>query len=207
VKLALKKLLQAHPSIQVSTLLSGSLSTPSAKGTFVPQGDYESIATVSVGSGGSSSVTFTSIPQTFAHLQLRYLCRDSRTGTFDSPVDLTFNGSSSSYSKQFLQGNGSSVSAGADISQSFLRLEGGANNTLSDSFAAGVTDILDYTSTSKNKTVYQIAGVDKNGSGFLRILGGSWYATPAAITSITLTPFSSPFAQYSHFALYGIKGA
>jgi hypothetical protein len=201
------RLLGANPSIQVSTLLSGSLSTPSAKGVFVPQGDYESIATVLVGSGGSSSVTFTSIPQTYAHLQLRYISRDARTGSVDSPVDLTFNGSSSSYSKQFLQGAGSTVSAGAETGSTYLRLEGGGNQSLSDSFGAGVADILDYTSTSKNKTVYQIAGVDKNGSGFVRILGGSWYISPVAITSITLTPFSSPFAQYSHFALYGIKGA
>jgi hypothetical protein len=171
-------------------------------------GSFESIATITVGSGGSSSVTFTSIPQTFTHLQLRYISRDARTGSGDSPVDLTFNGSSAAnYSKQFLQGAGSTVSAGAETGMTYLRLEGGGNQSLSDSFGVGITDILDYTSTVKNKTVYQLAGVDKNGSGFVRILGGSWYASPAAITSITLTPFSSPFTQYSHFALYGIRGA
>ena len=33
---------------------------------------YDSIATTTVGAGGASSVTFSSIPQTYTHLQLRY---------------------------------------------------------------------------------------------------------------------------------------
>jgi hypothetical protein len=32
-------------------------------------GDFESIATVTVGSGGSAVISFTSIPSTYAHLQ------------------------------------------------------------------------------------------------------------------------------------------
>jgi hypothetical protein len=34
-------------------------------------GDFESIATVSVGSGGAADVEFTSIPATYTHLQIR----------------------------------------------------------------------------------------------------------------------------------------
>ena len=182
----------------------------SASGSAVPTEatSYESISTVTVGSGGSSSVTFSSIPGTYTHLQLRYLVRDARTNGFDSPVDLTFNGSSATaYSKHFLEGNGSNASSGAETSKTYMRLEGAGNNTQSSAFGAAITDILDYTSTSKNKTVRQLSGIDKNGSGMVRFVSGLWYATPAAITSITLTPFSSPFAEYSHFALYGIKGA
>jgi hypothetical protein len=36
-------------------------------------GDYESIATVSVGGGGAADVEFTSIPGTYTHLQIRAL--------------------------------------------------------------------------------------------------------------------------------------
>jgi hypothetical protein len=170
-------------------------------------GSYESIATVTVGSGGSSTISFTSIPSTYQHLQLRYICRDARTAYNDSPVDLIFNGSSATaYSKHFLQGYGSGVNAGAETSQTYMRLEGAGNNTLPSAFGAGITDILDYTSTTKNKTVRQLFGVDKNGDGIVRLVSGLWYASPVAITSITLTPFSSPFAEYSSFALYGIKG-
>ena len=103
--------------------------------TPAASGSYESIATVSVGSGGSSSVTFSSIPQTFAHLQLRYISKDARSDSSDSPVDLTFNGSSASnYSKQFLQGASSSVLAGAETGRPYLRLEGGGNQSYQGRF-------------------------------------------------------------------------
>jgi hypothetical protein len=75
-------------------------------------------------------------------------------------------------------------------------------------FGGGVVDILDYASTSKNKTIRTLSGADINGAGGdLRLSSGLWFATPAAITSITLyaNGGSSDFAQYSSFALYGIK--
>jgi hypothetical protein len=167
-------------------------------------GSYESIETYIVGSGGQSSVTFSSIPATFTHLQIRSISRDARA-YYGSPMDLTFNGSgATAYARHRLAGDGSSATSGADTSQTYMRLEGGGNTA--NTFNASIIDILDYTSTNKNKTVRQLAGIDANGSGDVTLVSGLWYATPAAITSITLTPFSSPFAQYSHFALYGIKG-
>lgn len=170
---------------------------------YVPP-SYDSIATVIVGSGGASSITFSSIPGTYTDLQIRSISRDARA-YYGSPIDLTFNGSSATaYARHRLAGDGSSASSGADTSQTFMRLEGGGNTA--NTFNASIIDILDYTSTSKNKTVRQLAGIDANGSGDVTLVSGLWYATPVAITSITLTPFSSPFAQYSKFALYGIKG-
>ena len=200
----------AYTFTVTATNSTGTSKASSASNSVTPVslGDMDPIAMVEVGSSGSSSITFSSIPQTYTHLQLRYISRDARTAYNDSPIDLTFNGSSATaYAKHFLQGDGSSAIAGSETSQTYLRLEGAGNNTLSSAFGAGVTDILDYTSTTKNKTVRQLFGVDKNGNGIVRLVSGLWYATPAAITSITLTPYSSPFAQYSHFALYGIKGA
>jgi hypothetical protein len=35
---------------------------------------YESIETVTVGSGGSATVTFSSIPATYTHLQIKRYC-------------------------------------------------------------------------------------------------------------------------------------
>ena len=40
-------------------------------------GSYESIATVTVGSGGSSYIEFTSIPGTYTHLQIRGILRNT----------------------------------------------------------------------------------------------------------------------------------
>jgi len=179
-------------------------------GSTISTSSYESIATVTVGSGGSSSIAFSSIPQTYKHLQMRYISADARGTYSNSPVDMTFNGSSATaYDRHVLTGDGSNAASFAEINQNFIRLEGGAN--VANTYLSGIVDILDYTSTSKAKTVRSFSGIDANAGGNLageiNLNSGLWYATPAAITSITLTPYSSPFRQYTQFALYGIKGA
>jgi hypothetical protein len=72
-------------------------------------------------------------------------------------------------------------------------------------YSATIVDILDYANTSKYKTARALGGVDKNGSGYVTLYSGSWRNT-AAISSITLFPSAGTWTQYSHFALYGIKG-
>ena len=185
---------------ELLNIIAGTLSV----GVTPSTASYESIATVTVGSGGSSTIEFTSIPSTYTHLQMRFLSLDSRNLYDDSPIDMQFNSDTgSNYSRHSIVGDGTVYAQGA-TSQSFIRLLGG---TISSYFAGGVVDILDYTSTSKTKTVRCLAGSDKNGSGFVTLISGLWFATPAAITSIKLTPFSAPFKQYTQFALYGIKGS
>jgi len=75
-------------------------------------------------------------------------------------------------------------------------------------FGVVVIDILDYANTNKYKTTRALAGLDINAAGgFIALRSGNWRNTNA-ITTITLKPESSRiFAQYSQFALYGIKGA
>ena len=63
------------PSAQVSSLTTGSITLPSAKRGFLESADYESISTILVDSSGSSSVTFSDIPQTYKHLQIRTIGR------------------------------------------------------------------------------------------------------------------------------------
>jgi hypothetical protein len=67
-------------------------------------------------------------------------------------------------------------------------------------------DILDYANTSKNKTIRMLSGNDRNGSGDIILISGLWAST-SAINQIDLRLESAAnFAQYSQFALYGIKG-
>lgn len=68
-------------------------------------------------------------------------------------------------------------------------------------------DILDYTSTNKNKTMRTLQGMDSNGGGTISLHSGLYYGTTNAVTSIKLYAASGGnLNQYSHFALYGIKG-
>jgi hypothetical protein len=177
-------------------------------GTGVPPvtNSYESIATVAL-SGSQSSIQFSSIPSTFKHLQLRLFLKDDRALNRDS-VKLTFNGDSGlNYTEHAMFGDGSSASAqaGAPTNQiSMYRASG--NSSATNIFGAIIADVLDYQNTSKNKTLRYLGGVDFNGSGEVWFGSGSWMNT-SAVSSITIAPANaSNFLQYSHAALYGIKG-
>jgi hypothetical protein len=166
---------------------------------------YESIATVTVGSGGSGTIDFTSIPSTYTHLQIRALFGTNGAG---QAYAVNFNSdTANNYAYHYLQGNGASTSVGASINRAFTLLTDNSGAGTSTSPSVFVMDLLDYRSTSKNKTIRLLNGYDGNGSGDIRLDSGLWFATPAAITSISISGLSSAtFSQYSSFALYGIKG-
>lgn len=168
-------------------------------------GDYESIATVSVGAGGSSTISFTSIPSTYQHLQIRGFGRTNRASTNDV-LRIRYNSDTgSNYSVHVLNGDGSLAESFANTSQTYQQVYIIAgNNATSGVFGAFVTDILDYKNTNKYKTLRQLGGTDNNGNGVIGFSSGLWMNT-AAISSIDITAIGS-FSQYSSFALYGIKG-
>jgi hypothetical protein len=180
----------------------------SSGGAAAAAGDYESIATVTVGSGGSSSISFTSIPSTYQHLQIRLIARSDRTAINNDYLEMTFNSDTgASYSFHQLLGDGSTASANSGTSQNNILVSRIATTGGSASIFGGILlDILDYDNTSKYKTTRSLGGADQNGSGLIYFNSGLWMNT-SAITSITLKPSSTyVFQQYSSFALYGIKG-
>ena len=161
---------------------------------------YDSIQTVTVGSGGQSSITFNSIPATYTHLQIRGISRGAQVAT----NFMRFNGdTSSNYSSHYMFGDGSAVNSGSlngDKMYAFF------STTVSGFFGGAIIDILDYANTNKYKTIRSLSGGDENSSGYAEFLSGSWRNTNA-ITSITLVTGTGNIAEYSRFALYGIKGA
>lgn len=168
---------------------------------------YESIATITVGAGGSASIDFTSIPSTFTHLQLRGIVKNTAASTSVSSGYFRLNNDTgANYATHYLNGSGSAVGAGGIASQTsaYSLTDIGANAT--SVFGGFVMDILDYKNTSKYKTVRSLTGVDNNGSGYLQIFSGLWMST-SAVDRVTLIPGSNNFAQYSTVALYGIKEA
>jgi hypothetical protein len=110
------------------------------------------------------------------------------------------------YSRHFILGDGATASSGASTTTNILRIVNSATSaSASNIFGTMVIDILDYTNTSKFKTVRSISGVDLNGTGSIEFRSGNWRSTNA-ITSIKIFNDSgNSLAQYSSFALYGIK--
>ena len=162
---------------------------------------YESISTVTVGAGGVSSISFSSIPSTYKHLQIRAIANAS----VQSRLRMQFNSDTgNNYAVHYLQGSGSAASAvgAANYNQFGLAL----TNADANIFTASVVDILDYANTSKYKTGRILSGYDKNGSGEMDFQSGVWMNTAAVSTITMYFDSSATTTQYSHFALYGIKG-
>ena len=167
-------------------------------------GDMFPIGAVTVGSAGASSITFSSIPSTYTHLQIRAFYTNS-TGTLND-ADWKFNSDSTTTNYvQYhqLRGNGTTASAAAGLNYYSALSPYGASTTI---FSTAIVDMLDYANTNKYKTFRSLTGHDLNGSGNIFLRSALWMST-SAINTISITANSGTFVQYSSFALYGIKGA
>jgi len=174
---------------------------------WAPSGAYDSIATTTVGAGGAASITFTSIPSTYTHLQIRFMGRSLYSAANDSILVRYNSDSGSNYVIHRLYGDGSSAGAQAFTSQTYT-IAGdmpAATASLSQTQGVSIIDVLDYGNTNKNKTTRVLAGRDENGVGYVWFNSSLWLNT-AAITSITVLAGNGSLAQYSQAALYGIKG-
>jgi hypothetical protein len=162
------------------------------------------IASQTVGSGGASSITFSSIPQNFTHLQLRVFTHT--TGAAGTNMPIQFNGDTGgNYVVHYLGGSGSSAFSGTfGTNGGFGDIGWTAGSTETNVFGASLVDILDYTNVNKYKTLKSINGIDSNGAGLLGLWSSLWMST-AAITQINISPSAGNFSQYSTFQLYGIQ--
>lgn len=173
-----------------------------------PEGAYDSLATITVPSGGAASVIFTGIPNTYKHLQIRFIARTTRAGESADNLALQFNADTgSNYAYHQLSGDGSAASAQAASTTTNIRAGRLAGSTaIANDFGTGVIDILDYANSNKYRTIRSMTGFDNNGSGFITLFSGLYQST-TAVNSIKLfsQTGANNFVQYSSFALYGVK--
>ena len=193
-----------------SSITQGLPKTKSAlagNSTILP-GSYESIQTVTVGAGGSATVSFTSIPSTYSHLQIRGIARNTAAGTASDYILLKLNSDTgSNYAFHWLYGTGSAAGATSSINRANLPIGTcWETSALASSFSTVVCDILDYSNTNKFKTTRSLGGGDTNGGSYQEVnfMSGLWRST-TAITQIDISSSNGNLAQYSTFALYGIK--
>ena len=170
-------------------------------------GAYELISTSIVSGSSTYEVVFNSVPQTYKHLQLRATVM-ANAGSGLSNLALEFNSvGGTSYNRHMLTGNGTSVTSAytGNVQESVV-----GQNTGNSSFIPGgyVVDILDYTSTVKNKTVRSLFGV-YTGSGNRSVgLWSSLFTNTSAVNRILChQQDGAPYYAGTRFSLYGIKGA
>jgi len=179
----------------VASGISGHLST----------NNFTSIQTVTVGSGGASSISFSSIPSTYTHLQIRGIGAANSSSQKQLVIQLNGDSTAGHYADHLLVGDGSTASAGNDTGLGAMYFDRLSPGSSSSAFGAFVIDILDYANTNKNKTVRVLGGWDGNGSGQIALGSGLWMQT-SAVNSVTLfSDGAVNINQYSQFALYGVK--
>jgi hypothetical protein len=168
---------------------------------------YIEIASVTVGSGGTSAITFSSIPADYTDLKLVYSIRSNEPY---NESRIVLNGSTAyTYSYRNIEGTGSSVGSGNGSSTTAL---GGTSvvNRSSDTasvFGSGELYFPNYAG-SAYKSISGDSVQENNATNAEQMLGAGLWAHTAAITSISISPATagSPnCVQYSTAYLYGIK--
>lgn len=154
----------------------------------------------------ATSITFSSIPSTYKHLQLRMA---SKTGNASSTATWLLranNDSGNNYSYHSLYGTGSSVvSTGAGTYSTLGLLYMNANDPGASVFSTNIVDILDYANTNKNKTSRIFGGRAQSVSPQVTLASGAWYNT-AAINRLDLVSLDgTPLSIGSRFSLYGVS--
>jgi hypothetical protein len=148
----------------------------------------------------AASVTFANIPQTgYTDLKLVWSTRTTAASTSGNDI-ISINGSSSSFTGRRLYGSGSS--AASDTTTTWAGFNS-ANNGTASTFGNTEVYFPNYTASS-NKSFSIDTVQEQNGTTAYSGLSAGLWSNTAAITSITLTPDSGSYAQYSTFSLYGI---
>jgi hypothetical protein len=167
-------------------------------------GSYESIASAT-GTGSSGTITFSSIPSTYSHLQIR--CTSQLSSTSNYAIFRPNNDSSTAnYTFHSQYGDGATVTADGYITglDGAYSVNGTSSTQNASTVGVGIVNIHDYTSTTKYKTFSSIAGYDNNGSGIIFLISSLWKNT-SAISSLTIVAQGGNFTTGTTFALYGIK--
>jgi len=187
----------------MSFILLGILNAQAEAGAV---GDYDLLETTILTSS-ASSVSFTGLGSytDYKHLQIRYTGRCTASGSQEEFAIQVNGDTGSNYAAHRIFGNGSSVGSSAYTSQTstFNLANLAATTSAANSFAAGVIDILDPFSTTKNTTFRALSGVTD--ATVIKLASGLHINT-SAVSSFELTPFSGSFVTGSRFSLYGIRG-
>ena len=168
---------------------------------------YESIQTVTVGTA-TSTITFSSIPATYTHLQIRGMLNGTAAGTYNN-VRMGFNADSgTNYSTHIIYGDGTTTGALSEANGTRIYGQILITQASTSSYVGiGVIDILDYANTNKYKTTKSLNGLEMNGSGSVIEFGSGNWRNTNAITSIEFVTASGNFNVGSTLSLYGIKVA
>lgn len=161
------------------------------------------LASTTVGVGGQASVDFTNIPQGYTDLKVVVSSRSTRSDINDF-IKIGFNGLTTNLNHRALNGNGSAVSSGTDVS--FIYGTMNAATSTASTFGNSEFYISNYAgNTFKNVNADTV--MENNATFSVAYLVAGLWSNSSPITSINIAPYFGLFVQHSTFTLYGIKNA
>lgn len=187
----------------IASGISGHLTNPA----------FDSISTSTLGTA-AASISFSSIPTTYSHLQIRGLGRSSAAAELQD-IRIQFNGDTAANYMLHRVGSQGGASAthnylgSTGVTYTYPGLPLPSAGQTAAIWGSAIIDIPDYKSANKNKSIKTFGGystLNVSGNNYSYFGAGTWLNT-AAITSILLYPSSGNFTAGTTYALYGIKGA
>jgi hypothetical protein len=168
---------------------------------------YTLISSVTVGSGGAATMSFSSIPATYTDICIKVSARTDNASIL-SNLRWTFNGSSSGYSGKELYGTGSAAASGDGGTTSSYIQAGYSNGATSTSNTFSNTEFYLPNYASANYKSQSIDSVQEDNASLAFVdMSATLWSNTSAVTSVTITPSSGSFVQYTTAYLYGISNA
>jgi hypothetical protein len=170
---------------------------------------YIPIQTVTVGSSGSATIAFTSIPATYTDLVLLLSLRTTGTGSaYGSIGQITLNSTTSGYTVRDAYGFGSGGAGGGGFSFATTYIPTGrdcnANHTAS-TFSNQLVYITNYTSTANKAISVDAVNENNNATNMVTASLSALSTVTTAINAITITSGDGNYVEYSSATLYGIN--
>jgi hypothetical protein len=166
---------------------------------------YTLISSVNVGSGGTTDITFNSIPSTYTDLCLQLSMRNSRGASLVQEGLITFNGTTSGYSEKIARGDGSVTISTSGSGANFYLNGFPAGGVTSSVFGNATLYIPNYTGSS-NKSISGEFVTENNSTTAYLYLNAMYWSNTSAITSINIAAGSTyTWLQHSTASLYGIS--
>lgn len=166
---------------------------------------YACLSEVTVGAGGASTITFSSIPSTYTDLYVKVSGRSSRSNTTDTLFIKINNASGVTTSHRRIYGFGTTI--GSDSFNQTIGTEMGgitANTATSNTFSNQEIYIPNYTSSSQKITSYDGVSENNSSSGNFLVLQSALWQNTGTVTSLVLQCDVGNFIQYTTATLYGI---
>lgn len=166
------------------------------------------LATVTVGSGGSSSIEFTNIPQTYTDLKILLSIKEASTSSSGATyIDVRLNGSTGTYAIRRVVGFGSSITSNTAQTSGFMSI-GYFNNsrtTMADMFTNAELYFANYTGANYKTVSCEFSMPDNTTTGPYTGFGAGIWENTSAINSILIRADGFNLTQYSEATLYGIR--